>query len=333
MTLDTKIDVAISFYGKPYQTIVTIETLLKHSGQHIDKIFLTRELFQPHHDDIGIFKIIDYFRKRPEVKLEVYFPAYFLGLGVMMDNFERAKTDARFRHSILFQYAFEKTDKKYLCPIHNDMVFFGDMIGQMLNIFEHGRPDLLGVGMIGQCWNCPAGPNYAQLCNGDKYQDFVPSKEELLALLAKYDSPRKDYELKVIETGRVHPLPECRLNEYCAMVDVEKYRQETLPNGPVGCFGGNWGGTDIVTIWTHDMFNRGYTFKNLSFHSYAHHGFFDPSGSGNQANSSRDLYFMAEANAQKYISEHWGEIKFSIYVPISFFLYKLKRKIAGWFQR
>ena len=42
-----QVDVAINYYGKPYQTLLTIETLLEHSGQHIDRIYLIRELKQP----------------------------------------------------------------------------------------------------------------------------------------------------------------------------------------------------------------------------------------------------------------------------------------------
>jgi hypothetical protein len=60
-----KVDVGLAFYGKPYHTIVTIKSLIKHSGKHIDKIYISRERKQPHDDYIGIFKVIDYFRHDP----------------------------------------------------------------------------------------------------------------------------------------------------------------------------------------------------------------------------------------------------------------------------
>jgi len=37
------VDVAINVYGKPYQTALTIQSLLKYSGNHIGKIFLILE--------------------------------------------------------------------------------------------------------------------------------------------------------------------------------------------------------------------------------------------------------------------------------------------------
>ncbi|MFN3380260.1 MAG: hypothetical protein ACK41O_12450, partial [Runella zeae] len=98
--MSKKVDVSIAFYGKPYQAIITIKTLMKYSGQHIDKIYISRERLQPHNDYIGIYKIIDYFRNT-DVKLEIQYPHHFLGLGV--SDYERAKNDTRFRHSILYQ--------------------------------------------------------------------------------------------------------------------------------------------------------------------------------------------------------------------------------------
>jgi hypothetical protein len=76
-----KVDVSIAFYGKPYQAIVTIKTLIKQSGQYIDKIYLSRERRQPHNDYIGIFKIVDYFKNDPDVRLVVQHPHHHLGLG------------------------------------------------------------------------------------------------------------------------------------------------------------------------------------------------------------------------------------------------------------
>ena len=148
------VDINIAFYGKPYQTIVTIESLMQHSGQHIDKIYLSRGRVQPHDDWNGIFKIIDVFRDRTikghKVNLEVYYPYHFLGLGV--NDYERARTDARYRKSIMYQYALETTNKKYMCVMHNDMLFYGDLIGEMLTRYEKTPDTLAGIGSIGQCW-------------------------------------------------------------------------------------------------------------------------------------------------------------------------------------
>jgi hypothetical protein len=37
------IDVAINVFGKPWQTIVTLRSLLKTNGEHIDRIYIVKE--------------------------------------------------------------------------------------------------------------------------------------------------------------------------------------------------------------------------------------------------------------------------------------------------
>ena len=54
-----KVDIVINVYGKPWQTLCTLKTLMLHSGKHIDKIFLIRESEQPFNEDINwIFDFI-----------------------------------------------------------------------------------------------------------------------------------------------------------------------------------------------------------------------------------------------------------------------------------
>jgi len=321
--MKNKVDVSIAFYGKPYQAIVTIKTLLKHSGQHIDKIHLSRERRQPHNDYIGIFKIIDYFKNDPDVNLIVQYPYHHLGLGV--EDIERAKTDTRWRQSIMYQQALETTNQKYLCIMHNDMLYYGDMIGDMLSEFDKGPANLAGVGSIGQCWSCPAGPDWGNKCSSSNFEAYVPTKEEALELTASHFTPRRELQLKVIKEGRIHMLPECRLNEYCAIIDVEKYRLESVPNGTIGCFGGNWGGIDTATVWSHDMHKKGYTFHHLRLEDYTRHAAFDSTGSGTQANDSATIYFNAEKKAEEYIIANFGPIKFSSYVSTANYYDTLKR--------
>lgn len=40
-TTRPKVDVSITAFGKPFMTAVTISSLLKHAGGHINKIYLT----------------------------------------------------------------------------------------------------------------------------------------------------------------------------------------------------------------------------------------------------------------------------------------------------
>jgi hypothetical protein len=123
----------------------------------------------------------------------------------------------------------------------------------------------------------------------------------------------------VISSGRVHILPECRLNEYCAMIDVESYRKVTVPNGDIGCYGGNWGGVDTATIWSHDVYQKGYRFRHVPLEEYTTHAAFDSTNSGTKANDNSNLYWVSEQNAQEYIEKNYGPIRSSPYVALASF--------------
>lgn len=322
--MSKKVDVSIAFYGKPYNTIVAIRSLLKHSGQHIDKIFIARERIQPHDDYVGIFKIIDYFRDDSSVKLEVFFPKYFVPVGV--GDYIRTQNDTAFRQSIMFQHALETTDKKYLIVMHNDMLYYGDIIGKMLELVDNNPQNIMGVGSVGQCWSCPAGPDWANRCDSTRFEQYVPSQEEAIEVARAHATPRRELQIKVLESGRVHLLPECRLNEYCALIDVSKYRKETLPTGDLGCYGGSWGGVDLGTVWSHEIYKRGYKFINIKLEDYAQHSPFDESKSGTKAKSHAETYWISERNAEKYINENFGPIQFSNYVKRAHNYDTFKRK-------
>jgi hypothetical protein len=326
------VDVSIAFYGKPYQAIATIESLMRHSGQHIDNIYITRERIQPHGDWSGIFKLIDVFKNRRinghQVKLKINHPYHFLGPGEA--NYDRTKHDERYRQSIMFQYALEKTDKKYLCVMHNDMLFHGDMIGHMLEVVAGSDSKVVGVGSIGQCWSCPGGPDWGNVCWSEKQEQYVPTQEEAIALQEKYATPRQEINLRVLRSGRVHPMPECRLNEYCALMDVETYRANTLPNGPIGCYGGGWNGTDLGTVWSHDMYQLGYRFRHVRLEDYVRHAPFDATGSGTSAYTKSENYFISEKNAEQYITENFYPLNFTSYVPLATAYDALKR--TAWLQ-
>jgi hypothetical protein len=294
------VDAAIAFYGKPFQTIVAIRSLLQHSGQHIDKIYLADERQQPHGDTSGIYRVISYFRKRG-VSLMVHRPRYFLPPNP--GDVERARTEAAYRHSIMYQYALEHTDKPYLVVLHNDMLFHGDMIGDMLNAFANKPAKLAGTGAIGQCWSCPASHAWAGLCSSETMRQYVPNQAEALLLHQTHDTPRRGLDIEIIADGRVHPLPECRLNEYCAMLDVSIYRAETLPVGNIGCYGGGWQGADLGTTWFYQMFHQGYQFKHFVLEKYVKHAPFDDSGSGSVAYSRQERYWAAEAQARQYLAK------------------------------
>lgn len=319
--MSQQVDVAIAFYGKPYQTIVAIKSLLEHSRQHIDKLYISCESRQPHNDWSGIHKVMKYFRNS-DLNIVLHYPHYFLAPDA--HDTARAVRDTRYRHSIMFQYALEQTDKQYLCVMHNDMLFHDDMIGAMLNVAAKGSDKLAGIGSIGQCWSCPAA--WANRCGPLQFEQYVPTREEAVALHQTQDTPRRDIDLQVINAGRVHPLPECRLNEYSALINVPIYRRNTLPTGTIGCYGGGWKGADLGTVWFHDMFHRGYTFKHVKLETYAKHAPFEPTGYGSGSYTRADRYWLAEEKAAEYIDRHYGKPQFGLYVPLKTQFDALKRQ-------
>lgn len=295
-----KTDVCVIYYGKPYQTIISILTLLKHSRPHINKLYITVEKKQPYGAYGDIYKVIQAVKE--EVSIDIFHPRYFYGLGTL--DYDRVKQDQAYRWSIPYQYALENSVAKYLFIMHNDMVFHDDMIGAMLPVMDSDQ-QMAGAGSIGQCWSCPA--NKAGLCGGSTFQEYIPNQEEAIALHKKYNTPRKEKDIEILETGRVHPLPECRLNEYACMINLEIYRNTTLPFSSNVCFGGNWGYTaDLGTGWFHQMVNQGHHFRHFVLEDYARHSVFNSAGQGIGAYSNKDNYFMSESNALVYLKKHFN---------------------------
>lgn len=295
-----KVDVCVIYYGKPYQTILSVLTLLRFSREHIGKVYITVEKNQPYDAYGEIYKVIQALEDL--VPLDLFYPDFFCNLDTM--DYERVKHQDGYRWSIPYQYALETSAMKHLFIMHNDMIFHRDMIGDMLEVFaEH--PAMAGAGSIGQCWSCPA--NAAGLCDGSVFQHYVPQQAEAIALHEKYDTPRKVKDIEILKTGRVHPLPECRLNEYACMIDLEIYRKTTLPFSDNVCFGGNWGFTaDLGTGWFYQMVNQGYEFRHFVLEDYAIHSQFNPVGQGMGAYSNKENYIISESNALAYLQENFN---------------------------
>jgi hypothetical protein len=285
-TRPKNVDVAMSVYGKPYQTAVTLASLLEHSGAHIDKIYFQEEIEQPHGDDVSW--ILDYFSDRGIIR---YRSEYYLGFS--RADRERL-ADQAYRHSIRYQYAWENTDKRFLFIMHNDCLFGSDIVGGMLE--KLADEVYAGVGMIGQCWNCPA--SFAQLCDGDRYENFKPDYEQVLNLIRAYPSPRTT--AAEIDAAAPVPLPECRLNEFACLITVDMLRQHVVPEGDVVPFG--MMGLDLGTEWFKSLTLRGYRF--LNWHHGLTHSPFASRGIGHDADNSHDEYTRSEHGAKEFLKEN-----------------------------
>lgn len=277
--MNTKVDVAINYYGKSFQTIATIHSLLNHSNKSIDKIYLVVEKKQPVLSSLILVKIF-----YPE--LLVYVPSAY---EFMKSKVDYHNEDDRF--IVRYQYPIEKSDKKYIFLSHNDVLYTGDVVGDMLTIVE----DNIGVGQIGQCWNCPA--SFAQKCNSDSYHLYRPTNKELIELVQRFPSPRTN--LNTIDLENAFPLPECRLNEWVCLLNREILINESSPigNGPLF---GEYDKLDLGSKWFKYMNLRGYKFCN--YNKKFIHGFW-ARDSGHPTQKSKSKYLLSELRAFFYLFE------------------------------
>ncbi|WP_345026255.1 hypothetical protein [Ravibacter arvi] len=284
------VDVAISVYGKPYQTAVTLLTLLRHSDFWIDKIYFLEERKQPEPSDFNfIYKVLG-------ERVLRYKPMFWFGYKPPR---RKLLSFAPYRRSVRYQYAWEKTDKKYLLLVHNDVYFKGDLVFEYLKYID----DYAGVGKIGQCWNCPAYA--AQLCNGDNYQNFKPTADEIFRLASLHPGARTKIYSQVVDIEQPWPLPECRLNEYVGMINMEHARNVTLPRGKITPFGIH-NPVDTGVKWFQQMNQVGYNFYNVDYDPFATHSWVSLKNSGNNSLSDRGLYRHEESIALKCLQEEFG---------------------------
>jgi len=275
-----KVDVVIHVYGKPWQTLCTLKSLMKHSGDHIDKIFFVKEPKQPYDDNIDW--VVDYFDN-----LIVYEPKH----SVLMYTIKNIN-DENDRFNISSQYGFEKSDKKFIFITHNDVLYTDDIIGDMLNKIN----DSIGIGQLGQCWNCPA--NKANLCSGEKFYDWNPTYEEVISLGLPYVRTG----VHNVDRANPKPLPECRLNEWACLINREMSNKETYPNGDTPFFGVF--GPDSGVAWFRSLHLKGYKFINY-VEKYLHSYWSDLS-CGYQTSLNNDYYVRAEETAKKYFMENFN---------------------------
>lgn len=283
-----KIDVVLNVYGKPYQTAVTLLSLLKFSGDLIDKIYFIEEPKQPKGTDFTfLYRLL-------KDRLVRFRPKHWLWVN---QTDKSRLQDLDYRLSIRYQYGWEKSDKDFIFLTHNDVLYTGNIIQVLLdNIKDH-----LAIGSVGQCWNCPASA--AKLCKGSHYWEYRPSVDQLTQLLEKHQSklPRKFDEkmnyAKILKTNEAWPLPECRLNEWVALIDLKKAREITIPNGDAMPFGSYYG-LDLGTQWFYDVSRLGYKIMDYNFNSIANHGWASESANGHSALFNKQVYKCSESVAK-----------------------------------
>ncbi len=293
-----KVDVGIMVFGKLYQTAVSIHSLMKYSGKHIHKIYVTFEKEQPFGFDFNELK-----------KLLEGLPVVY-NVSERFFSFQNLSSKSikqrlkflipSYRKSVRYQYAWEEAKMDYLFLMHNDMLFKDDLIGHYLTEI---REDI-AAGTIGQCWNCPA---FNKHCNGHNYFEYRPTGEELYALYENWPFNRA-VEHGLVGSGKESwPLPECRLNEFVTLFRIKEARKLVFPKGSARLFGLK-NEVDFGIPWFKDISKMGIKLRHISYDNYAEHGWCSNYAGGTVSLTDKSLYEKEEAIAESYFKEHFSNV-------------------------
>lgn len=301
----SRIDVIISVCGKPMQTALALLSLERASGRHIDKIYFIEENTATRGVEGGCHQMV---LDALGPKIVHFVPKQWnYCFPIEMDRMG----DEDYRHSVRYQYGWEKTDKDFALIIHNDAVFRGDVVGAMLDAID-GH---VAAGQIGQCWYCPAA--FAGKCTPDTYMDYRPGFRELLDLYVGAKPP-PGRQVRAYHLPRMHelffkqpwPLPECRVNEWCCLVNMRIARRLTMPLGSVVPFGAfiNVGKQilDVGCQWFRQMHQRGHTCLNFDIFRYMHH---DVPPTGQPTLIDKGRYDDKERQALEMMRHEFGFIE------------------------
>ena len=271
------VDVALNVFGKPRQTALALLSLLKHSNERIQTIYLLIERGQSQYDTVDMA-----FLSRLSPKIKIIIPQLWLKLDAL--DVSRLH-DKDYRYSIRYQYAWEHAEAGRLLLMHNDVHFKGDVVGLLLGALG----EAFVAGQIGQCWNCPAarqhivaelGINGRQPCVREHYEAFRPSFAELDAmykLVRHYGEHFRNFLPRWSDEIRQHPwpLPECRANEVCCLVNLDVARKATMPFGRARPFGtyvsAGSHNMDIAVAWFRDMHLQGFRARHFDTTPYVEH--------------------------------------------------------------
>lgn len=306
MTVLPTVDVVLNIFAKPYQTSLSVLSLLRFCDNRIDRLYLQFEPYGSMYDKASPYVVAEYLGKRAIVSQ----PAHWLEL----DAPDPEKLDnAAYRQSIRYQYAFEHTDKDFLFVMHNDVLVKKDIIGALLENIDGA----FAAGQLGQCWNCPAA-NAALVreaglgskpCTPGSYREFQPDfagLERLYTLARQHDVFVRPYD----DAWHAHyaenawPLPECRVNEWACLVDMRQTRNLALPHGPVPPFGAyeECGRIclDIAVPWFRELHRQGLFARHVNIEPYLTHWV----GTGKM---TEYRYTRAEGNARAILLKNFPD--------------------------
>ncbi|WP_297671886.1 hypothetical protein [uncultured Desulfovibrio sp.] len=304
-----RVDVAVNIFAKPFQTALSLLSLLKRSGRHVGVVWLQYEPYGSQYDTVSPYTVAQYLHMWLGDRCRVFQPEHWLDLKAADPG---RLGDAAYRLGIRYQCAFEHSQSRKLFLMHNDVFVLNDVLGHMLDVMG----DAVAVGQLGQCWNCPA--HHAELtrevmgrepCGPETYRDFCPDYGQLRRLYAL--AHEREIFVRPYDQGfagifdlQSWPLPECRVNEWACLLDLERSRPLCAPEGPVlppGAYR-QCGPIclDIGVEWFRGMHARGMHARHVDLSRYIRHWV----GTG-KVTARR--YLMAEDNALNILEKEHPE--------------------------
>lgn len=302
-------DVAMNIFAKPYQTALSLLSLLEHSGSRIRRLWLQFEPFGSKYDSADPYAITRYLREKGS-DIVVSQPRQWLAREPVGEEILR---DPEKRRGIRYWDAFVNSDADFLFVSHNDVFIYKDIVGALLENIG----DAFVIGSLGQCWNCPASKKELmrdvlnrESCTPGAYLDFLPTSEELRRLYAAarergiFARPYDEDNFSGEFAENPWPLPECRVNEWACLVNLKKTRPLTFPRGPAWPFGAFRAyanhNLDTGSAWFRDLHREGLRAKNFDIKPYLKHWV----GTGAK---SPGKYAKAEDNAKRLLEKYYPD--------------------------
>lgn len=303
-------DVAINIFAKPYQTALSLLSLLRWSGMHINKIWLQFEPVGSKFDYISPYHIADYLREIIHIPCHIFQPEHWLARRALTED---ELQDSKLREGLRYQCAFENSNADYLFIIHNDVYFIKDLLGDLLKNIG----DAFAIGPIGQCSNCPARNEEISRkimnmggCSPESYQDYNPTVSQLNELYKEAEKngifvrPYARDNFTGEFEAQPWPLPECRVNEWACLVNLKKTKPICVPFGKEYPYGAYKlladHNLDIAVPWFRAMHAHGMKAKHFNISRYMKHWV----GTGNKSGSR---YTYSEDRARNILKTNYPD--------------------------
>ncbi len=265
MEINDKIDVAIQSYKKPESLILTLLYLKKYMNDMIDTIYINDDCSKDGTLSFYDKKFIDTMKPINILIRENSKPSGYTHTCMTKESFKKKKFIKKLQlighvlikrckfyqtdNDIRYQWAINSTHKKYIFLIHDDMLFFGNVLEVYLNEIKN-NPNMAIVGDLGGSRRCPFGPCGTKECSAKKIMNgYRPTK--------KYPITGKKSFFHTL-LGRYNRS--CRINEWCCVLNVEIARKLVREEGTY--FGNYEGGGDVGTFWFDRIINKGYEFSD-----------------------------------------------------------------------